>query len=320
MKNRVRMKNKKLLWRICAVILTVVVVISFKSIRLNPTGLILLEGKDFVLYPEKDKRIILDGLLGQMAVSDTGKKGVYLQLTSDNQVQIVEIDLKTYKITPLVTPNQLEMGMKEAGEADFTAAVEGRPISVKFVKGTNAVSFIWENSIYIMDLEKGKVQCILKNFEQSPLAVEGMDYEWIDENNFVYVTIDKFNSIFQYNLLTNERQFVHYGSGVCSYDNERIVCYHEYIRDSTTWIHYHEFSIINMKPLEEESVFTYKLDETISKYVAHAIFDINGNGIIAWGEENDNRLYFCNYPNKITWIKFLPGRKVHSILLSLQDK
>lgn len=118
--------------------------------------------------------------------------------------------------------------MKKAGETAYTGRIEDRPKSVKYVKNTNAVSFIWENSPYTMDLDEGMARCILKDYEQSPIAVEGLDYEWIDENRLVYVTVDKFNNIFQYDLLACERQFIHYGSGVCLYDeDEKIVCLDE---------------------------------------------------------------------------------------------
>lgn len=316
-KNRKRIGSKKFSWQIYTIILilAITIIFSLKSIRLNPTGLILQEGNEFAMYPEKNKRIVLEGLLGRVTLSDNGERGVYLQSTSDGHVQVAEVNLTTCEIKILITAEQLEIGMKEAGEEAYTGRIEERPKSIKYVKNTDAVSFIWKNSLYTMDLEKRRVQCILKNYEQSLLAVEGLDYEWIDENSFVYVTIDKFNSIFQYNLLTCERQFIHYGSGVCSYNEEgRIVCYHEYIRDSTTWVHYYELSVINLKTFEEEKVSTYKIDEIMSEYVEHAVFQADGGGRILWGKEYGNKIYICNYISKITWIKILPGKKVYSIL------
>lgn len=210
--------------------------------------------------------------------------------------------------------------MKKAGETAYTGRIEDRPKSVKYVKNTNAVSFIWENSPYTMDLDEGMARCILKDYEQSPIAVEGLDYEWIDENRLVYVTVDKFNNIFQYDLLACERQFIHYGSGVCLYDeDEKIVCLDEYIRDSTTWVLYYEFSVINMKTLEEEKVSTHKIDAMLSECVEHAIFQTNGNGAILWGEENGNRLYVSDFKSRITRLKILPGKK-YILYCSRTDK
>lgn len=312
-----KMRSRKFLWPMCIIIsiLLLAVICCLKSIKLDPTGLMLQEENEFVMYPEQNKRIVLEGLLGRMALSDNGERGIYIQSLSDNRVQIAEVNLKTCEIKTLVTPEQLETGMREAGETAYTGRIQERPRSVKYVKDADAVSFIWGNSLYTMDLEKGKIQCVLKDYEQSPLAVEGLDYEWIDENSFVYVTVDGFNSVFRYNSLTHERQFVHYGSGVCSYNKDgRIVCYHEYIKDSTTWVHYYEFSVINVQSFEEEKIFTYKIDEVISQYVEHVIFHAEGNGMIVWGEENGNRLYLCDYQSKRTRIKVLPGKKIYSIL------
>lgn len=319
MSNKKKAESKKFSWRIFGIvlilILTIVMVIGIKSIRLNPVGLVLHEENEFVMYPEKNKRIVLEGLLGRVALDDNGEKGIYLQSVSNDHVQVAEVDLKTGKIKTLITAKQLEIGMEKAGETAYTGRTENRPKSIKYVKNADAVSFIWENSLYTMDLDKGRVQCILKDYEQSPLAVEGLDYEWIDENRLVYVTVDEFNSVFQYDLLTDKRQFIHYGSGVCAYDeDEKIVCHHQYIRNSTTWITYYEFSVINMKTLEEEEVSTHKIDAMLSKCVEHVIFQTDGNGAVLWGEENGNKLYVSDYRSRITWIKILPGKKVYSIL------
>lgn len=314
---RMKIRGRKSLWWVCIIIsiLLLAVIFCLRSIKLDSAGLILQEEKEFVMYPEHNKRIVLEGLLGRMAISDNGERGIYIQSLSDNRVQIAEVNLKTYEIKTLVTPEQLETGMRKAGETAYTGKIRERPKSVKYVKGAEAVSFIWGNSFYIMDLEKGEVQCVLKDYEQSPLAVEGLDYEWIDENTFVYVALDGFNSVFRYNLLTHERQFVHYGSGICAYNKDgRIVCYHEYTKDSTTWVHYYEFSVINVQSLEEEKIFTYRMDEVISQYMEHVIFHAEDNGMIVWGEENGNRLYLCDYQRKRTRIKILPGKKVYSIL------
>lgn len=312
-----KVRSRKLLWlvRIIVLVLLLAVIGCLSTIRLDSTGLIIQEEKEFVMYPEKDKRIVLEGLVGRMALSDNGERGVYIQSLSDNQVQIAEVNLKTCEITTLVTAEQLEKGMREAGETAYTGKIQERPKSVKYVKNTDAVSFIWANSLYTMDLESGKIQCVLRNYDQSPLAVEGLEYEWIDENRFVYVTVDRFNCIFLYNLLTHERQFVQYGSGVCSYNEDgRIVCYEKYIKDSTIWVQYYEFTVINIQSFEKEKTLTYKIDELISQNVEHAIFHVGDNGIIVWGEENGNRLYLCDYQSRITWIKILPGKKVYSIL------
>ena len=319
MSNKKKIGRKKFSWRtfsiVSILILTTLIIISIKSIRLNPVGLILQEENEYVMYPEKDKRIVLEGLLGRAALADNGEKGIYLQSAPNDCVQVAEVDLKTGKIKTLITSEQLEKGMKQAGETAYTGRIGSRPRSIKYVKNTDAVSFIWENSLYTMDLEKGMVCCILKNYEQSPKAVEGLDYEWIDENRFVYVTVDEFNSIFEYDLLTCERQFIHYGSGVCLYDEDgKIVCYDQYIRNSTTWVLYYEFSVINMETFEAEKVSTHKIDAMLSKYVEHTIFQTDGNGMVLWGEENGNKLYVCDYRSRITWIKILPGKNVYSIL------
>ena len=83
----------------------------------------------------------------------------------------------------------------------------------------------------------------LKDYEQSPIAVEGLDYEWIDENRLVYVTVDKFNNIFQYDLLACERQFIHYGSGVCLYDEDE----KSYVLMNISEIPPHGFFIMNFQ-------------------------------------------------------------------------
>lgn len=319
MSNKKKTGRKKFSWRTFGIVVTVIliiaIIIAIKSIRLNPLGLILQEENEFVMYPEKGKRIVLEGLLGRVSLADDGEKGIYLQSAPNDCVQVAEVDLETGKIKTLITSEQLETGMKNAGETAYTGRIEERPQSLKYVKNTDAVSFIWENSLYTMDLDEGVVHCILKNYEQSPKAVEGLDYEWIDENHLVFVTVDKFNSIFQYDLLTCERQFIHYGSGVCLYDEDgKIVCYQRYIRDSTTWVPYYEFSVINMKTFEEENVSTHKIDAMLSKCVENAIFQTDGNGTVLWGEENGNKLYVSDFRSRITWLKILLGKKVYSIL------
>ena len=76
-----KVRSRKLLWlvRIIVLVLLLAVIGCLSTIRLDSTGLIIQEEKEFVMYPEKDKRIVLEGLVGRMALSDNGERGVYIQ-------------------------------------------------------------------------------------------------------------------------------------------------------------------------------------------------------------------------------------------------
>lgn len=122
----------------------------------------------------------------------------------------------------LITAEELEKAMSAIGELNYTGNAEERPKNIRYAKGKNVLNFIWNGSLYQLDLNKNQIACIIKDLGQTKFALEGRDYEWTDENNLVYVTFDEqgINSIMKYDLQIQEKSFIHYGSGVCLIEGE----------------------------------------------------------------------------------------------------
>lgn len=309
-----KVKQKQLLWIIIAIILVLLLITKYWGIiSFSYTNLILKKKDGYVLCLDQDTEIMLDGLLGTIDISEDGKKGIFFRETQTGQIEIAEIDLENARIYVLIMAEELEKAMNAIGKSEYTGKAEERPKSIKYAKEESAVNFIWNDSLYQLDLNKNQMTCIIENLGQTKLALEGRDYEWIDENNLVYATVDEqgINSIMKYNLQTQEKSFIHYGTGVCLIEGEKIICYHRYIKDSTTWVHYHEFVIIDLNSFEIEESYTLKR-EAIFRVMGEVVFGQEANSQIIWSERGSNCLYVYDYEKDRFVKKRILGKKIYS--------
>lgn len=310
-----KLKRKRLLWAIIATILLIFVITKYWGIiGFDTTNLILEKEEGYVLYLDENIEIVLEGLLGTIDLSEDEKKGIFFRETQTGQIEIAEIDLDNNEIYVLKTAEELEKAMSAIGELNYTGRVEERPKSIRYAKGKNVLNFIWNDSLYQLELNKNQIACIIKDLGQTKFALEGRDYEWIDENNLVYVTVDEqgINSIMKYDLQTQEKSFIHYGSGVCLIEGEeKIICYHQYIKDSTTWVRYYEFIIINLDSFEIEESYTLKR-EAIFQGIGEVVFGKGAGAQIIWSERGSNRLYIYDYEKDRFIKKRLVGKKIYS--------
>ena len=310
--------SRKLLQGIIAVaIILILILLKYSTVyNIDLAGFILECDDGYTLYLNNNDFIVLDGLLGNVAVSKDGNKGVFFRENQNGQVEIAEITFANAQIRLVVEAEMLKKSMWEANETEYSGGVSQRPESIGYVNGENLISFVWNNALYQMDFMNDQIYCVIEKLDRTELVLEGQDYAWINEKELVYATSDErgINSIVKYNLQTQDKQFVHYGTGVSlPEDGENMVCYQTYIKDSTTWEHFHEFSVINIDSLEIEGSYTYR-EVNLFQPGASVIFQCGNNNLILWGRKGDNCLYFYDFENEKLVKKKLWRKRIYSIL------
>lgn len=314
---RKNLRQKLLIGVIVVTVILAMVLLKYSWINdTNLSGLILDSDEGYSLYLDNHNFIVLDGMLGNMAVSKDKNRGVFFRENQNGQVEIAEVTFDNAQIRIVADAEILQKSMWAADETDYSGSVKERPESIKYVNGENLISFSWNNALYQMNLTQYKIDCIVEKLDRAEFALEGQDYEWVNENEIVYVTNDEKGAscIVKYDLQTQNRQFVHYGTGVGLFeDGENILCYQTYIKDSITWEHFHEFSVVNINSLEVERSYTYR-EVRLFKPEASIVFQYRDNDLVLWSEKGNNCLYSYDFVRGKIIRKKLLGKRIYSIL------
>lgn len=263
-------------------------------------------------YNNQNVKANLNGLLGELEKKE-GESYIFLRKTNSDEIEVAEINENTLEINTFISTSKLSECMEVCKEK-YGKDYDGRISNIKYMKKQNAMSFIWNDGIYMLYLDSFEVEQLIASlgiYKRKPDAIteniiEGRVYGWLDQENIVYVHIDDIYSIRLYNIRTKKEKLVSHGLGVYVNDELDIfVCYDMYIKDATMWDPHYELNIFDSHSLK--NIKTLKVSDKI-------MYKCCDNDIIVWFIKNSNIIYIYDYQNDIVTKKVFWKKRIYSVL------
>ena len=281
--------------------------------------LLLKENGENALLMSSGEKVVLWGLVGSVDLSENEASVIYLRKVGGfgKDKEVVEMDLETQDVEVLVTADELRTVTRSIRAKKGLAyeETEERIRSVKYVPDTDAISFIWENSLYMMDLDSKEVTRIWKKIRdiEAVNVTEGREYKWLDARNVVlWIRKEDRVTVYQYDILERDKRFILHGNDVSANGNV-LVSYQASGTISDFWITNHNFYFFDLESRKQTREYVYTF-HGIMRGAEEVVFEQYEDGVLIWGEENQNYYYIYDSKRDVAVRIWLPGKKIAAIL------